>query len=117
MAMRFAIAEAEMTKAVAEGKISEEDAIARLKAMKSKSKRFSREDYAKAEAKLKKLVASGEISEEDAIKRLVEMRKAMTGQAKRGNGIEKRIVITLGKAGIEGELLRKVMAVLARTLR
>ncbi|MHC4442172.1 MAG: hypothetical protein ACYTBZ_11385 [Planctomycetota bacterium] len=58
---------------------------ARAEKQCEKRKRITREDYARAEADLKKAVAEGKISEEDARTRLNGMRRAIAGQAKRGD--------------------------------
>jgi len=81
----YARAEAELRKAVATGRISAEDARARLQAMRKAMagagehgpRRITREDYARAEAELRKAVGTGRISAEDARARLQGMRKMM----------------------------------------
>jgi len=94
----YALAEAKLKKAVAEGKISKEDMLARLNGMRremagqkdSSKKGITREDYARAEADLKRLAAEGKISKEALRKRLDEMRKVMAEQGERG---ERRITV------------------------
>ena len=84
----YARAEADLKKAIAEGRISGEDARARLEGMRKAmaeqgergSKRITKEDYARAEADLKKAVAEGKISGEDVRVRLEGMRKMMAEQ-------------------------------------
>ena len=94
----YALAEAKLKKAVAEGKISKEDMLARLNGMRREmagqkeisKKRITREDYARAESDLRKLAAEGKISKEALRKRLDEMRKMMAGQGERS---ERRITV------------------------
>ncbi|MHC4439804.1 MAG: hypothetical protein ACYS3S_20800, partial [Planctomycetota bacterium] len=90
----YARAEAELDKAIAAGRISEEDAKIRLNEMRRmmagrgerSERRISHEDYARAEAELDKAVAGGKISPEDARARLNGMRRMMAGQSERGQG-------------------------------
>jgi len=94
----YARAEAELRKAVAESKISGEDARARLAGMRKMigeksegaTRKITREDYARAEAELKKAVAEGRISKEDLRARLNGMRRAMAEQGERQRGGERQ---------------------------
>jgi len=94
----YARAEAELKKAVATGRISAEDARARLNGMRREmageadrgERRITIEEYKRAEAKMRKMVEEGKAKPEDAERRLIQMRKMMGGQAERG---ERRITI------------------------
>lgn len=91
----YARTEAQLKKAVANGRISEKDAKALLngmrKAMAKQSKqgehqraprKITQKDYNQTEAKLFRAVENGRISGDDARKRLAEMRKVMAAQGK-----------------------------------
>ena len=88
----YARAEAELDKAVAAGRISEEDAKARLNGMRrmmaGQSERGQRgitiEEYKRAEAKMRKMIEDGKAKPEDVERRLIEMRKMIGDQSKRG---------------------------------
>lgn len=88
----YARAEAELDKAIAAGRISEEDAKARLNEMRrmmaGQSERgrssITIEQYKRAEAKMRKMVEDGKAKPEDVERRLIEMRKMIGGQSKRG---------------------------------
>ena len=81
----YARAEAELDKAIAEGKISPEDARARLNEMRrmmaGQSDRDQRsitiEEYKRAEEKMRKMIEDGKAKPEDVERRLIEMRKMM----------------------------------------
>jgi len=90
----YARAEAELRKAVAEGEISEEDARARLGAMRREMDRQAErgergitiEEYKRAEAKMRKMIDEGKAKPEDVERRLIEMRKMTRDEAERGDG-------------------------------
>ncbi|MFT5052920.1 MAG: beta-lactamase regulating signal transducer with metallopeptidase domain, partial [Chlamydiales bacterium] len=74
---------AELKAAVAAGKLSGDDARAKLRALKAKlaevgeSRRFGREDYARVAAELKAAVVAGKITGEQARARLEGMRRML----------------------------------------
>ena len=105
----FARAEVELRKAVAEGRISGEDARARIQAMRKAmretmvdqgeggSKHITREDYTRTVAELRKAVVAGKISREDArkmiegAKRRMEMSQTMSDRAKRRTAMTQKM--------------------------
>jgi len=88
----YARAEAELKKAVATGRISAEDARARLNGMRREmageadrgERRITIEEYKRAEAKMRKMVEEDKAKPEDVERRLIQMRKMMGDQGKRG---------------------------------
>jgi beta-lactamase regulating signal transducer with metallopeptidase domain len=88
----YARTEAELDKAIAAGRISEEDAKARLnemrKMMAGQSERGQRsitiEEYKRAEAKMRKMIEDGKAKPEDVERRLIEMRKMIGDRSERG---------------------------------
>jgi len=89
----YARTEAELDKAIAAGRISEEDAKARLNEMRrimaGQSERGRRgitiEEYRCAETKMRKMIEDGKAKLEDVERRLIEMRKMIGGQSKRSS--------------------------------
>lgn len=80
------------------GKLTREEAGAKIEAIKSRSMkaeaseqaRAQEEEYRRAEARIKAAVESGKISEEDGKRRLMEMRRrADQAKASRGDGRER----------------------------
>ena len=91
----YARAEAELDKAIAEGKMSPGDARARLNGMRrmmaeqaergeKRERRITVEEYRRAEAKMQKMIEDGKAKPEDVERRLIEMRKMIRDQSKRG---------------------------------
>ena len=88
----YARTEAELDKAIAAGRISEEDAKARLnemrKMMAGQSERGQRsitvEEYRREEAKMRKMIEDGKAKPEDVERRLIEMRKMIGDRSERG---------------------------------
>jgi len=88
----YARAEARLRQGVAEGKISAEDARARLQGMRKMvagqaerdERRITVEQYKRAEEKMRKMVDEGKAKPEDVERRLIQMRKMMGDQSKRG---------------------------------
>lgn len=105
----FARAEVELRKGVAEGRISGENARARIQAMRKAmretmvdrgegaSKHITREDYTRTVAELRKAVVAGKISREDArkmiegAKRRMEMSQTMSDRAKRRTAMTQKM--------------------------
>ena len=125
--MRYAELEQRLQKAVATGKMSREDAEAKLAEARQEMfgggegqerQRALRMRYAELEQRLQKAVAAGELSREDAEAKLVEARKEMFGSeskqpaADRGDLRERRMRFgalqeRLEKAVAAGEMSRK----------
>lgn len=126
--MRYAELEERLQKAVATGKMSREDAEAKLAEARQEMfgggegqerQRALRMRYAQLEERLQKAVAAGELSREDAEAKLVEARKEMFGggeskqpAADRGDLRERRMRFgalqeRLEKAVAAGEMSRK----------
>jgi beta-lactamase regulating signal transducer with metallopeptidase domain len=88
----YARAEAELRTAVAEGRVSEEDARARLQGMRKMmgeqgergERRITIEEYKRAEAKMRKMIEEGKAKPEDVERRLIEMRRMMGQRRERG---------------------------------
>ncbi|MBL7188128.1 MAG: hypothetical protein ISS70_17535 [Phycisphaerae bacterium] len=86
----YARAEADLKKLVAEDKISEEDAKARLNGLRKiiaeqgerGKRRITVEEYKRAEAKMRKMIDEGKAKPEDVERRLIEMRKMIGDQSK-----------------------------------
>ena len=120
----FARAEVELREAVAEGRISGEDARARIQGMRKAmretmvdrgergSKRITREDYTRTVAELRKAVSVGKISGEDArkmiedAKRRMEMSQTMSERAKHRTEVIQR-TSERGKERLNWDALRR----------
>lgn len=124
----YARAEAELRKAVAEGRTSPEDARARLNGMRREMARQAErgergitvEQYKRAEAKMRKMIEEGKAKPEDVERRLIEMRKMMADQRgdmrARYEGFERRIRAAVEAGEMTPEEAREKLAGYRRRL-
>jgi len=105
MAMRFAIAKAKMTQAVADGEMKEEDVKQRLSEMHKKmsGRRNKSADWGGIEKRIEAAVARGDLTREEADAKYAQLRKERAkgrDAGARDDGMWRRVAGALKESGI-----------------